>query len=61
MLTVIENCKYRLPCGHCDKFDRICTQIMPIDITCTGSNSITVEELNKYNKEQFDSWLDDLE
>lgn len=56
MLTAIKACKYLLPCGHCDKFDNVCTQYGSIDMTLSG-DSITAEELRKYSQEQYDLWL----
>jgi hypothetical protein len=34
---------------------------MPINITYADGGSITVEEINKHNKEQYDSWLDGID
>lgn len=53
MLTVIKACKYLLPCGHCDKFDRVCTQYGSIGMTLS-EDSMTVEEFLERNKQEYD-------
>lgn len=57
MLTPVETfkCKYYLPCGHCDKFDKKCTHDTPLTMTLSGSkDSITVEEFLEQNKQMHD-------
>lgn len=45
MFEVIKNCKYLLPCGHCDKFDRTCSQYgdIQVEIDPTLTNQICHE------------------
>lgn len=40
-MDIIKHCKYLLPCGHCDKFDRTCNQYMEIQITESTGSTVT--------------------
>lgn len=58
MLTVIEKCKYLLPCGHCDKFDRLCNYNTPIELNheyIEGSQKVRIFD-NKTDCDHQWSW-----
>lgn len=54
MLIPIESCKYRLPCGHCEKFDKLCTQYGSVSLTVSeATDAMTVEEFLERNKQVY--------
>ena len=52
MIEIIEKCKYLLPCGHCDKFDRTCSQYDKIQIEIETESTQT----NQINHEHKWVW-----
>lgn len=37
-MVEVENCKYRLSCNWCDKFNKFCDMSKPIEITILDPN-----------------------